>query len=204
MMDNEKMEYNALQNGVWKTAAESNKTLQGTVRCSWAPVFVPLGKQGLITRLFVLSSKRITSIETAVEKELEWLNSPGGSISPWGVFVDDKNKRKTYDSMLGKENFFNHRTLHVGRLTDAALQQILGIHGGYYAELMEKLTANPYVLYRPDRFTWTKLTWTKPDGFGRKREEEVPIPGNSEPEQKRNNTLLLGFAASAALALINN
>lgn len=204
----EKIEYNRLQNNTWKLAMAKGQTLQGTVRCTWAPVFVPLTAQGVITRVFVFKQKPYTLIETAVETELQWMNTNAGIRSPWGIFTkiegyDAKQggiikRSATYDSMLGNFWFYNERHLHVGRLTDAALELIVRVQAENYPELTQYLIDNPYVLYRPDRFSWgTEVVL--PNG-GKNIE---PNPGNSEPEQRRTITLLLGLAASAALAMIN-
>lgn len=207
MISKEKNEYNRLQNNTWKLATLHNETLQGTVRCTWAPVFIPLTVQGVITRVFYFKKKPYTLIETAVEKELEWANTNGGWKSPWGWFQNirwDSEKKKmitsykTYDSMLGRLYFYDPRHLHVGRLTNAALSLIIRVQAKNYPELTDSIIDNPYVLYRPDRFSWGDQVVLS-DG-----EKTInPIQGKSEPEEKRSNTLLLGLAASAALSLIN-
>lgn len=155
-----------------------------------------------------------TVIEDAWEEELEMIKDL--SYNVWGLkgmplfkdvqYTDEsgrKSKKNMYFNEYLKYHFFDTKALHVGRLTDADIELIAGSKGVYSGTWEARLSHCPYVVYRPERYRWSF-----PIVNGTSINEDIdepsePIPGRSEREQKRTNTLLLGLAASAALAMIN-
>lgn len=180
-------------NQFWVAARKGGQTIQGNVLCTFAPIFV-LTQNG-IQRVYTFQSKQfsdITLIEDAFEKELQIMHETG-KLSLYKKF-----------HLFGEEDFFNPTTLHLARLTDAALEK-LNTTMFRTQNVVKYLNQSPYVLYVPARYRWAfsvrnslNPTTNGNDGTGVKI-----VKGESERDKKNKNALLLGVAASVAMNMFN-
>lgn len=157
-------------NNIWQQARLNKRTLQAGVLCSWSPIYLWNGKEFARVFNFQKQQSGYTLIEDAWEVELNWAN---GGVSPFGLLykqIDDKFYSVGYNTLLGTKNFFNPNTLHVARLTDAALNWLNRCN--YH--IADILAQNPYVLYQPSRWQWAYVQGKQ--GINALRDGGIIIP----------------------------
>ena len=172
-------------NEIWKAQRQQAAPVQAGVLCTFADIYFPYGNEAKKIFSFQKRQSDYTLIEDAAEVELEWMESKTGS--PFGVIWQQTNKGTfmvTYNELLGVKNFFDPTTLHVGRLTDAALD-IMEQAG--FLNLVDQLQYNPYVLYRPSKWQWAV------------DDQPIIAPEPNPDQKKRRNIILLGLATSALM-----
>lgn len=185
-------------NKQWIAARQNSQTLQGSVLCTWANIFLPTA-DGKIKSVFSFQRHRgqyqqdlYTIIQDDFVAELSWINSVAGQTSPWGNLSIGKKNGETlysYADILGKHNFFNPDTLHLGRLTEAGIAEI-----EYCTDrsLTGYLQASPYILYRPKQWRWETKVPTNVEDY-------LPEYGKA---QKKSRAIELGTATSLAMLLL--
>ena len=157
-------------NNIWQQARLNKRTLQAGVLCSWSPIYLWNGKEFARVFNFQKAQSEYTLIEDAWEVELNWAN---GGVSPFGGMYKETDKgfySVGYNTLLGTKNFFNPNTLHVARLTDAALDWL--IRCNYH--IADVLARNPYVLYQPSCWQWAYAKGRR--GINALRDGGITIP----------------------------